>query len=419
MSDSPSSFSALAAKCSILRARFPWLRSLDHGIGCITCAKARAVGPMAKFECNTVESIRIPKLIRHERSLVHQRAVMGDVGPLRDVFKDVWHRMHPESFPAPICRPKYFKAKFRNAKFCIAEAIRNRQRVFLRTASGIAISQDAADTRHLVRFVACSPELDTLSGILGMVRVTSGGHAAVLGATRDVSQAVATPWNGSPTQTQAAVFDEGFYQHMRHHTFVWTSDAGRDELKAAFEARVWKPSVESGQGLLPRLEFVNRDKAHAARRVIRRPWDSDPLLKSVRSQFTGMLKLITNSYVMKAWYVEFQNQTLDSEWLGPDEAISIRASLNYSAVRFDSLARPFAVAVLTIDAIILTAVKNVNTRKGSPSYQPSLDFLNFISGQQGMVHLTLAAMLADAACECLQLCREMDTEEQLHRWPVA
>ena len=177
----------------------------------------------------------------------------------------------------------------------------------------------------------------------------------------------------------------------------------------------------SGQALFPRLEFVNRDKAHAARRVIRRPWDSDPLLKSVRSQFTGMLKLITNSYVMKAWYVEFQNQTLDSEWLGPDEAISIRASLNYSAVRIDSLARPFAVAVLTIDAIILTAVKNVNTRKGSPSYQPSLDFLflNFISDQLGIVHLTLAAMLADAACECLQLCGEMDTEEQLHRWPVA
>ena len=418
MSESPSPFNAIwAAKRSVLSARFPWLCSLNSGqglfVGCKVCAKARVVGPMAGFECSTAESIRVPKLTRHERSAVHQRALSGDAaGPVIDVFQDVWHRLRPE-YPAPACRPQYGRVKHRNAKFCLAEAIRNRQREFLRTAGGLAIMQDAADTRQLIRFVACSPELNTMSGILGMVRVTSAGHHAVLRATRDVFQEAATPWSGSPTLTPVAVLDEGFYQHMRHHTFVWTSDAGPDEMAAASEARVWKPSVSSGQALLPRLEFVNRDKAHASRRVVKRPWDSDPLLRSVRSQFTGMLKLITNSYVMKAWYVDFQTETLESGWLGPDEAIDIRASLNYCAVRFDSLARPLATAVLTIDAVILTAVKNVNTRKGTPSYQPCLDFLNFISGPRGMVHLALAAMLADAACECLQLCREMDTEEQL------
>ena len=117
------------------------------------------------------------------------------------------------------------------------------------------------------------------------------------------------------------------------------------------------------------------------------------------------MKLITNSPVMKGWYVAFQRESQEPT------GINIQPSLAYAAVRFDSLARPLAIAVLTIDAVILTIVKNVSTRKGSPSWQPSVDFLRFISGKEGLVHLVLAAMLADAACECLQLCREMDTEE--------
>ena len=137
----------------------------------------------------------------------------------------------------------------------------------------------------------------------------------------------------------------------------------------------------------------------------------DTKLKSVHTHLTAIMKLITNSHVMKNWYVEFQHEVQDSGWLNSDEGISIQPSVDYCAVRFVSLAKPLAVAVLTIDAVILTAVKNAQTRKGSPSYQPTLDFLFFISGPEGLVHLTLAAMLADAACECLQLCREMDTED--------
>ena len=58
----------------------------------------------------------------------------------------------------------------------------------------------------------------------------------------------------------------------------------------------------------------------------------------------------------------------------------------------------------------MTAVKNVTERRTTPSGQSCLGWLEFISGPDGPTHLVLAAMLADAACECLQLTRGFDCE---------
>ena len=174
-----------------LTERFPWLRSIGEGgnlcVGCTICAKAKTGGKMATFDCNTREAIRPQKLVRHQNATLHQQAVGTLPTPISNVFKAVWNRFHNDyDTTAAGTTMKFGDTKARNVKYCIAEAIRNRQRADLNAASSIAIAQDAADTRHLVRYVACSPDLHVTSGILGMSRMQGAGHIAVLNATTSV-----------------------------------------------------------------------------------------------------------------------------------------------------------------------------------------------------------------------------------------
>ena len=400
-----------------------WLRALGENgesklrVGCLVCAKCKLPGRMGAFDVTTAEGIRIPKLRRHAETIWHKTALQSLCAPeaasslqapsrqeFATLYGQLRNRRHGEIMENSLVHRK----KSRAIIWCLAEAIRNRQREAFRRSQCMALSQDGSETRHLARFVSCDDNLTVTSGILGMVRCHGAGHKAVLEATKQIYVQAATP--GCGASKVAVPHDDALYNHMRMSTILWNTDAGPDELLAGTEAKSWQASANDIRPFLPELAYIHRDKAHASRRVIRRPWFADAVLLSVHKEFVAMMSLIQHSHVLKAWYVEFQAVAAQHG----ETDLTIQPSLSYCAVRFDSLAKPLAVAVLTIDAVILTAIKNVTTRKGNSSCAPTTQFLNFISGEQGVKHLLLAAMLADAACECLQLTRELDTEDQGH-----
>ena len=154
-------------------------------------------------------------------------------------------------------------------------------------------------------------------------------------------------------------FDENLYQHIRQKIILWNSDAAGDEQLAGNEARIWTPSSNDIRPLLPNLVFVHRDKAHAGRRVLRRPWFADEVLKSIHACCVAIFSAIQHSSVVKSWYQEAQ-RALQSE-------VKVQKDLAWCEIRFDSSARPLAIMVMTFEAIVSTAIRNATERKSGSS----------------------------------------------------
>ena len=407
----------------------PWLHLLalqgpgPCRLGCILCAKVKLPGAMAAFAPATLERVRSSKLVRHEQSPMHQKAVQAVTRPAAqrdsavhapsgDEFQAVWRHLRKRRFGEVEGGTKVFRHKARKIEFCLAEALRERQRDTLKRARCISFSQDAAETRHLVRFASVDSNMTSTTGVLGMLRDGAAGHKAILRATDAVIRQASTPLHGAPrkpcdTRSPQTVCDDGLYKHIRENVILWNSDAGPDELLAGSEALVWAPSAQDVRPLLPNLRFVNRDKAHASRRVIKRPWFADPELRSVYTEFVAMMSVIQHSHVLRKWYVEYQAAGAAP---GCETTLTVQPSLAWCAPRFDSSAKPLGIAVLTIDAVLLTAIRNVTERKHSENYAVTLRFLEFVTGPMGTRRLCLAGMIADAARECLQFTRELDAE---------
>ena len=157
----------------------PWLQSIESDnrpllIGCVVCAKAKVGGPMAQFQVATVETLRVSKLRRHSDSRGHVRALAEISGvcvavhaPTTGQIQSVWQRA-AKLEAVPKTEPFTGKdSKERQIIYCIAEAIRVTQRSHLKAAECIALSQDGAEGRHLIRYACCGNDFTVRTGILG------------------------------------------------------------------------------------------------------------------------------------------------------------------------------------------------------------------------------------------------------------
>ena len=199
-----------------------------------------------------------------------------------------------------------------------------------------------------------------------MVRCSTGGHKAILQATDLVIKLAATSSHGAPDDCAGVAvpshgripkphLDEGLYQHIRNRVVLWNADAAGDEQLAGQEARIWCPRADDVRPLLPNLMFVHRDKAHAGRRVLQRPWFADEVLKSVHISSVTIFSVIQHSPTVKDWYQQAQ-RAMPSQ-------VKVQKDLSWCEIRFDSSARPLAVMVLTFDAVVATAIRNVTERR--------------------------------------------------------
>ena len=67
--------------------------------------------------------------------------------------------------------------------FCLAEAIREADRQFLKNAVSIAITQDTRRANLLTRYNACDGALDTSRGIFGQLKLVNLGASDLRDAT--------------------------------------------------------------------------------------------------------------------------------------------------------------------------------------------------------------------------------------------
>ena len=212
------------------QAQFPWLgihKSTD-GVS-LTCIQCQMPICTVRKRCPTRQ-----QFLKHEGSKVHRCELAPSVDEFRATWTDVrGKRCRELDTPSGAT----FGSKRRRVICCMGEAVRRQNRRFLKDATCMTISQDARKARLLTRFTAVTCDLQTRSGILGLVRGYDTGHRGLMNATKKTYTDLCTPLNGAPACLPQTETDTASLQHLRSITKVWNSDAAADELLTGQELR--------------------------------------------------------------------------------------------------------------------------------------------------------------------------------------
>jgi hypothetical protein len=294
--------------------------------------------------------------------------------------------------------------------WCLAEAARKADRAYLRNAETVSIMQDARRDKLLVRFRACDHTLRPRQGILWQMTLGNVQAHHLAAATLQALRNFCTEFAKAPearATSPSPKFDAVLHKRLLETIECFTSDAAADEqlagelLKSPSEC----PTVRDNLPALTNLKVIARDRAHAARRITKRPWTADGELNHVMKTCVLGNKSITNliqySHVFSNWF----NQNMQRINYKVTDSTRVK-DLSLAKQRFDSVATPTSRIVLLHEALFLTAQQIADTRKRTDEGKIAQAFLEFCTAE---VLLTLA-MLADAADESLAHIRLLDRD---------
>lgn len=178
-------------------------------------------------------------------------------------------------------------------------------------------------------------------------------------------------------------------------------DSASNEINAA---RYMARPPDGSPPVTPNLKLIIRDKAHASRRLISRPWACDPYLNQVVTTIimgsASIVQRIRNSTAISKMYADHV-----ASMGGPfRKTRCLRAAKH----RYETWNTPLGRVVMTIEAVIKTA-EELSVKRGEWADDADT-FLQFITEHDGERFLQLA-MLADAGDEVLLVTRLFDDEE--------
>lgn len=370
-----------------------WLVSDDGKDGlfeikCAVCAASKQSNEFAKG----VRSIPLlGNLRRHDKSYQHKDAMakcgLGNEPDLKAPDAKSFH----QCLTALSTNPKLsFRASGHRShevklRECLSSAMFHRDKTFLAGAASIALHQDVKQHVLFIRFKACRMDLEVHSGLLGAASLgTSSGATALV----DTVSKILDSFCGE---------DTALLQHIRHHIELLNADAASDEQ---LSLRLLC------QRLLPNVLARTRDRTHAARRILSRPWQADVVIsKALETNIHGgqsMVSLIQNSphfqEVFKGYCQKIEANPVCCERI---------KNLSCRKHRFDSLQRPLSRLCLCFDAIVSTAIWITIHRKGQSQAEAAATFLDGLDHES----LLLLAACADCSDEAMTLIRFLDSEE--------
>ena len=98
--------------------------------------------------------------------------------------------------------------------------------------------------------------------------------------------------------------DRDLLHHMRMITAMLVNDSAMSELLAGEVNRGRKGSESSlAEAFAPNVQIVDRDLAHCARHVIKKPWEAYPTLSNLfETTIWSVVQIIDHSNVFRQWF---------------------------------------------------------------------------------------------------------------------
>ena len=162
---------------------------------------------------------------------------------------------------------------------------------------------------------------------------------------------------------------------------------------------------QGAQELHPNLKMIGRDKAHAFRKVLQRPYAADDFLETVMNDHIlgshSMTQIIANSHEFSLWLEEEIGRQESTAGFGA-KCKNLRSAKH----RFESHSTPLGRMLLYCPAFLANCQRIVENRRDNKEGRCSLGYLQSLT-PEGLCQL---AMLADAGDEGLLLVRAMDKE---------
>jgi hypothetical protein len=298
--------------------------------------------------------------------------------------------------------------KCRKMYFCLAEGLKRLYRCWLAGSCTINLLRDERHSRLLMRFRCGNLDAQRHIGIFGQPRITKGTATNISLVTIQTLANFCTKNYGAPfIDAISSVDDDPLFEHIRTTLRSITVDAAGNELAsaanmAAPESVVAKAKDE--EGFFPSLSLVIRDKAHASRRILVRPWNCDVYLSAVASalitESSSLAQLTQHSDDLRSMYSDAVKHS------GSNYVSTCFGNLRAAKHRFESMCTPLSRICLDWGASIAFLARVALERSDRASV--------YAAATLGAIDEELmlqAALLADAADECMCLIRFFDERE--------
>ncbi|CAE7607080.1 ngoBIM [Symbiodinium sp. CCMP2592] len=298
---------------------------------------------------------------------------------------------------------------FKKAKcmqFVLAESLKNIYRGWIRGSFSVNLLRDERKGRLYVRFRCANLMAERGVGILGQCRVVQSTATNVTEATKLLFAQFCTRFYNAPYTEATADIDIKDFEHLRHSIYALTVDAAGNEVASGVNMQSHHSSTAMrGQALTPNLMTIVRDKAHASRRILERPWACDTYLSAVAgsliSESCSVAQLVQHSLDHRAWFTECCRES------ACQTVSTVFTNMRAAKHRYESLATPLARMCLDWPAVIAFLVRVVTERPNDTSGRAAQAILQGLDNEM----ILQAGMLADAADECLVLVRWFDHSE--------
>ena len=357
----------------------------EYVLGCLAC-------PL--FQSKLTEPYHLRRHHGSRQHLIHAASLFGIAlgpsgtcllgAPAVEEFLAVWKAgADNQKVAGTGCRKKIAQMHE-----CILQAKLQIERQFMAQAETISLVRDESKGMLLIRALACTPRLDYRSLLLGLSQEPGSDAFDINRETRRIIQQFCGADNIALVERLCSRIE------------AICVDSASNETKSARLMRRLGPGDRTP--LAPNLKAIIRDRAHASRRIISRPWKADPDLHDIAEKVvmshSSIIQRIHHSTTFSKWYAG----NLKAHCAGPFEGST---SLGAAKHRYETWSRPFGQAVMTIGALIRTAEQIIIERSGAEA-RDAQSFLVYLTEERFLQ----LGMLADASDEALVLTRIFDDE---------
>jgi hypothetical protein len=352
----------------------------------------------AEFATFSCQSIRKDILKKHQASLQHQKSVLLALGvnlgpngapllgaPPLELFKQVL---------AQVQRGESLRSidaggtgdRMKNIKFCLLESMMEADREFMKRAAALVLLRDERHGRLLLRYAACTRDLETRRGTLAVMRDYDSPNAEnLVKATKRGFKQFCTRRLGKPRTMSglpAPELDRELLHRMRMITEMFVNDSASSELLAADISKCRRCNTDGEEeAFTPNVKIVGRDLAH---------WHK-----------SSAVQIIDKSDVFRQWFRDYATQ------VSGRSGEPCASNLSSAKHRFESCSKPLGRFILNLVAVFKTCHRIAITRDSSHEGGLVRNWLATVSSKE----LLQLALLADAADEGLLLVRQMDREQ--------